>query len=1127
MRSTPRLSVPARLISLFAAIALVLVSLPAYLAQTAQPAAAAQSGTCAGWTSGANTYTTRRMQYTSDGVLHLIGCGETFTLTQIRAGINGNTIVGSEPADALVLVDAPAKIWMLNVRIRIEEGATLNLTGGAGGDVNWLRMKSGPSVGYISIVAVNSNLLIQSTRVSSWDPATGAFDFTDRGVPGSGGGVKQRSFVAVRSDLAAGRATTAPTACSVNGGTQDFYEGRMDIIGSRVEQLGYYGAEAYGLSWKVLGRDASITPPNSREIYNRVDVFGNITNSTITGNFFGGYTFGAYCMNVSGNNFDDNYYYGFDPHDDSDRITVNDNTFNGNGGHGFICSVFCSDLVVTNNEANGNGRNGFMLHRRTDGTRVEGNTANNNGDSGLAIFDSYSNTVRNNTFINNSNAAIRFSVGASGNTIENNTLSRASGAGNGYLLYSFTGSDTPTEGGSNRITGNTFRDNTMTSSNSPIVRFEDADSNLFENNTITVNGNLTTFLFVNTRDNIVRGNVVSSSPRVLTTVGSSAPTERTILENLTIGQSVVVQHDPAGTPSTLLRDSRSNVWQNVITRAGTVRTDATLAAASTTITTLDFTVKPSSNAVDVNVQTWNTAAPYNKAWTENAVGGGPGAVQHTVGNLLANTCYAVTANGASVGNFIATGSGANARMSFTYNGPYSGTVTFAVSASLATCDRPTPTPTNTATAIAGEPTISLNKTKSKFNGVVTVTLSGYAPLSNVTVTWQDGRVLATKQVDASGNGSTTFRTPMVPLGNYTVTGRDGTGRSDETSLRVIPRILLGDTSGPEGLRTGVHLYGFDPGNRVEVRWYNLAGTSYEVLAVETIASTGRGQTPIFVPEGTGAGTHRVVAKVIGISRSVSTTFEVTGPAAAQESIETPTAAATATIEASAEATSSAETGTPVANPTGDATTEPTAEVTTEPTLEPTVEPTATEEVEPTATEEATATDEAEPTATEAAPVDEETSEDTTEPTPYAVVQTSRSSTTESGALAIDEDAATVWQSSEGVDPGRTVTLTLDYGDPVAIDHVRLLPGATGLMGTATIETSNDGENWTFYAQPDPAAADGWMTVELGDGDTSAEPVQPAGPVNARYLRIVFVSDGTTVALGGVAEIETWGPAEQP
>ena len=149
MRSPARLSVSSRLVSLMAVLSMILVALPPYLAGTAQPVAAAQSGTCLGWTSGGVTHTARRMQYTTDGVLHLIGCGETFTLTQIREAMDvpfGSGIVGAEPPDALVRVGpASDKVWMLNVRIRIEEGATLNLTGG--GDVTWLRMKSGPSAG--------------------------------------------------------------------------------------------------------------------------------------------------------------------------------------------------------------------------------------------------------------------------------------------------------------------------------------------------------------------------------------------------------------------------------------------------------------------------------------------------------------------------------------------------------------------------------------------------------------------------------------------------------------------------------------------------------------------------------------------------------------------------------------------------------------------------------------------------------------------------------------------------------------------------------------------------------------------------------------------------------------------
>jgi hypothetical protein len=35
-----------------------------------------------------------------------------------------------------------------------------------------------------------------------------------------------------------------------------------------------------------------------------------------------------------------------------------------------------------------------------------------------------------------------------------------------------------------------------------------------------------------------------------------------------------------------------------------------------------------------------------------------------------------------------------------------------------------------------------------------------------------------------------------------------------------------------------------------------------------------------------------------------------------------------------------------------------------------------------------------------------------------------------------------------------------------------------------------------------------------------------GPVDSRYVRIDFVSDGAPITLG-VAEIEAWGPAAQP
>jgi hypothetical protein len=164
--------------------------------------------------------------------------------------------------------------------------------------------------------------------------------------------------------------------------------------------------------------------------------------------------------------------------------------------------------------------------------------------------------------------------------------------------------------------------------------------------------------------------------------------------------------------------------------------------------------------------------------------------------------------------------------------------------------------------------------------------------------------------------------------------------------------------------------------------------------------------------------------------------------------------------------------------------------------------TETTVTEPTATTEATATEMA--TAVESGP------------TPYAVAQTSRSASTMPGTLAVDGNPETVWQTVPGGDPGRVAVLTIDLGEPVQIGEVRILPGGEGLKGRATVETSADGVEWTFYAEPGLVShdADGWMTVGPGDG--------VADPNQARFVRVVFVGSGAE-PLGSIAEIEILPP----
>lgn len=274
----------------------------------------------------------------------------------------------------------------------------------------------------------------------------------------------------------------------------------------------------------------------------------------------------------------------------------------------------------------------------------------------------------------------------------------------------------------------------------------------------------------------------------------------------------------------------------------------------------------------------------------------------------------------------------------------------------------TATITSTPTPVPSTPRIALSKTKSKFNGSVEASLSGFAPNSMVTLSWPDGTAIATASVSGAGTGWASFRTPLVPLGTYPVEARDPTGRVATAPLSVIPRIMLNEETGPVTTRLRVYLYGFAPGERVEVRWYATNGMSYLVVKTVAIASNGRGSSLITIPAATGAGKHKVMGRVIGVARSGSTTFQVT-TRAGETKLTEPTASATVTMTPTV-----TETGTATsADPAPTLTPTPTPDPATPPTIEPTAtatstpEPTATPTPEPTATPEPTLAPTPEPT----------------------------------------------------------------------------------------------------------------------------------------------------------------------
>jgi hypothetical protein len=227
--------------------------------------------------------------------------------------------------------------------------------------------------------------------------------------------------------------------------------------------------------------------------------------------------------------------------------------------------------------------------------------------------------------------------------------------------------------------------------------------------------------------------------------------------------------------------------------------------------------------------------------------------------------------------------------------------------------------------------ISLSTEKSKYNGTVGATLTGFTPNAAFTVYWPDGLVLGQGIVDGAGNATLSFRTPLYPLGTYEIRAIDSAGRAATNTLRIIPRIKLTEDSGPGGTVIRVYLYGFAPGNQVDIKWYALDGASYTVLSTVTIADNGRASRLVTIPEDAPVGEHRIQGDVIGIRRSTSDTFSVT-PTISVEPSATPTATATATAEPT-------ETSTPV--PSGTATPEPSVTTTPVPTETSTPEPTGT------------------------------------------------------------------------------------------------------------------------------------------------------------------------------------------
>lgn len=82
----------------------------------------------------------------------------------------------------------------------------------------------------------------------------------------------------------------------------------QDIINSEMGDLGWFDSESYGLTWKVRGFCEDLSNP---EVFDEVNVYGDIQGSNIYGMYYGMYSYGHQAGVWTNNVMHDNILYGY------------------------------------------------------------------------------------------------------------------------------------------------------------------------------------------------------------------------------------------------------------------------------------------------------------------------------------------------------------------------------------------------------------------------------------------------------------------------------------------------------------------------------------------------------------------------------------------------------------------------------------------------------------------------------------------------------------------------------------------------------------------------------------------------------------------------------------------------
>ena len=391
-------------------------------------------------------------------------------------------------------------------------------------------------------------------------------------------------------------------------------------------------------------------------------------NSRFHDNYFGTYTWDAYDMDFTNNEYDHNIGYGLDPHDDSDNLRIVGNKSHHNGNDGIICSQRCDHLTITDNESYANGLvpwvgphdidasdnqvHGIMIHRGlTDSVIKNNNVHDNPNGAGIAVFESFNDTIEGNTITNNK-YGLRFSVGSHDITAKNNTLTGTTQ----YAFYAYRGKDLPlyTQTGGRNV-DLTFSDNTVKGTAGDTASISEADRITFTGNTVTgaagkirLDRSTATMLVDNTLPTGIGLAMTSAAgaPNDATVRSSAGGPRPTFKATVDAGSALSVASDDG-------RLSQVSVPTQTALSSRTATLKLPLATSSITVTAQPMGATVSSGNA--------TARPVSVTSTGKTIGITPSAagqqIAWTMSGLTAGTKYVVRTNTVKTGTVTADSGG--------------------------------------------------------------------------------------------------------------------------------------------------------------------------------------------------------------------------------------------------------------------------------------------------------------------------------------------------------------------------------------------------------------------------------------------------------------------------------------